>query len=172
MKGDCREEKVKEFLVLDETAITHSNIGDFPINPNPKKAKYESIKGGGHGQDNIIFLQNIGFDYYIEYTYGNGVRIGYIPLHKNALKNGTKNKYGQSWFPASWTKIDIKNAGEYVINNTPNLETIPDGQPFYEIYKGIRVGVIKTKGKPSTVFPDGNMQPQLNNPSILEYNPL
>lgn len=98
------------------------------------------------------------------------MRIGYVPNHKNALKNGEKTKTGQSWFPVSWTKIDIKNAGEYVINSTPNFDTIPDGTAIYAIYKGVRVGVIKTGGKPSTVFPDGIMQPQLNNPTIFETN--
>lgn len=33
---------------------------------------------------------------------------------------------------------------------------VPDGKPIFGVYKGVRVGVIKTNGKPATVFPDVN----------------
>ena len=33
---------------------------------------------------------------------------------------------------------------------------MPDGKAFFGVYKGVRVGVIKTNGKIATVFPDAD----------------
>jgi hypothetical protein len=157
-------QEVKKLIVgkpvlisLPNDVIQHSNVGDFPAPGNPKKSSTPStMSGGGHGQDNILYLDQIKMKYNIVHKFSNGVRLGNIPKHKNPLKRiGT----GQSWFPEKWTATDIKNAGEYVVNNTPNFDTIPDGKPVYGVYKGVRVGVIKTGGKPATVFPDGTRQP-------------
>ncbi len=99
------------------------------------------MSGGGHGQANILYLEQIKMQYNIVHRFSNGVRLGSIPKHKNPLKRtGT----GQSWFPDNWTPTDIKNAGEYIVNNTSKFDTIPDGNPVYGEYKGVRVGVIKT----------------------------
>ncbi|TWP28397.1 cytosolic protein [Apibacter muscae] len=98
--------------------------------------------------------------------FSNGVRRGNGKGHENKIKrNGT----AQSWFPEGWTPSDIEAAGNHVINNTPNFGSIPDGQPVYGTYKGVRVGVIKTNGKVATIFPDGNIQPPPlpNSPPIL-----
>ena len=40
------------------------------------------MKGGGHGQANIEFLEANGLEYNIVKVYDNGVRIGNIPDHK------------------------------------------------------------------------------------------
>ena len=49
----------------------------------------------------------------------------------------------------------IKHAGEHVAGLKGNRHT-PDGKTMYGVYKGVRVGVKKTNGKISTVFPDSN----------------
>lgn len=154
---------------LPEPVVQHAEVGDFPKPGNPKKNPNPStMSGGGHGQANIEYLDKIGMEYKVEHTYSNGVRLGNIPKHRNAMKRtGT----GQSWFPKSWTKADIKAAGEHVVNNTPNFDSVADGQPVYGNYKGVRVGVIKTGGKPATVFPDGAQQPSAANPGTTEVPP-
>ena len=44
---------------IENSAIEHSSKGDFTI--NPKSKKISRMKGGGHGQENIDFLESIGF---------------------------------------------------------------------------------------------------------------
>lgn len=95
-------------------------------------------------------LDKVGIKYNIVKTYPNGVRVGNIPGHKDKRKRtGT----GQAWFPRSWSNKDIRHAGEHVAGLEKNRK-VPDGKPVFGTYKGVRVGVIKTNGKPATVFPD------------------
>ncbi len=172
---------------VDASCLSHSNVGEFPLDPKYKDKspidlrQYNKMRNGGHGQDNIAFMDNINqqaiqqskpkiFNYQVTRTYSNGVRVGFISEHSNKIKNGTRldangnlKLDGQSWFPESWTSIDIKNAGDYVINNchTWGVDWLahPDGPPpVYGWYKGVKVGVMKTNGKPATIFPDGNEQ--------------
>ncbi|MDW2797194.1 EndoU domain-containing protein [Clostridium boliviensis] len=133
---------------ISQDTINHSTIGDFTY--NPKTGAVSKVKGGGHGQANIDFLEENGIPYNIEKTYDNGVRIGNIPDHKNPLKRiGT----GQSWFPETWDTTKINNAGEYVVELNKG-EAITNGVPIYGIYDGVEVGVIYTNGKPATIFPN------------------
>ncbi|ENQ3108575.1 EndoU domain-containing protein [Bacillus cereus] len=83
------------------------------------------------------------------------MRIGNVPDHKSKPKRtGT----GQAWFPESWTRNGIKEAGEYVANLQENIN-VKDGNMIFGEYKGVRAGVIKTNDKIGTVFPDGTKQP-------------
>ena len=59
----------------------------------------------------------------------------------------------QAWFPKSWSDKDIRRAGDHVASLKANRHA-PDGKPIFGIYKGVRVGVIKTNGTPGTIFPD------------------
>ena len=61
---------------IDNTAITHSSVEDFTY--NPKTGAVSKMKGGGHGQANIEFLEANGLEYNIVKVYDNGVRIGVI----------------------------------------------------------------------------------------------
>ena len=100
-----------------------------------------------HGTD---LLKKHGITYHVEKTYSNGVRVGNIPGHKDPRKRtGT----GQAWFPKSWSEKDIKHAGEHVAGLRKNRR-VADGKPIFGVYKGVRVGVIRTKGKIATIFPD------------------
>ena len=108
------------------------------------------LASGGFGQKNIELLEKYNIEYEISKIYENGVRIGNIPSHKNIKKQKGNN---QTWFPSNWTSEKIKKAGEYVLNLKKN-ENVKDGQVITGIYDGVKVGVIKIKGIPSTIFPD------------------
>ncbi|WP_243122350.1 hypothetical protein [Clostridium septicum] len=49
--------------------MKHSSVGDFTY--NPKTGKVSKMKGGGHGQVNIDFLDANGLEYEIVDTYPN-----------------------------------------------------------------------------------------------------
>ncbi len=131
----------------------HSNEGTFvksQIRVDGKKKLQMRLASGGHGQEGMDLLDKYKIDYHVEKTYPNGVRVGYIPNHKNKFK---QKSGGQTWFPSTWKEKDIRHAGEHVAGLKSNRH-IPDGTPVFGMYKGIRVGIIKTNGKIGTVFPD------------------
>lgn len=64
----------------------------------------------------------------------------------------------QSWFPENWTEIDIAKAGEHVGNLKENIN-VADGVVSYGEVNGVRVGVIRTNGQISSIFPDAMRQP-------------
>jgi len=154
-KGDGHVEgtgKTSSFKVSNES-LDHANIGDFT--KNPKTGEISKMSGGGHGQDNINFLERNGIEYNIEKTYSNGVRVGNVPDHKS---KGKRTGTGQAWFPENWTKEEIGRAGDYVAN-MPAHKDIADGITIFGEYNGVRVGVIKTNGEIGTIFPDNMLQP-------------
>ena len=93
-----------------------------------------------------------GLKYKITKTYPNGVRVGYVENHKDKSKRSGNN---QSWFPKNWAQKDMVRAGEHVSKLKSNKHT-KDGVPMYGVYKGVRVGVIRTNGHIATIFPDSN----------------
>jgi len=113
-------------------------------------------------------LETIGLEYNVEHTFSNGVRIGNVPAHKNKMK---RSGFRQSWFPESWAERNIKSAGEYVVRNTKNFGDIADGVPVYGTFNNVRVGVIKTKGKSATIFPDSSKQPSSTTKDFWESAP-
>lgn len=138
-------------------SVVHSNEGDY----TKASKKYPiRLKAGGHGQTGMNQLDKYGIEYHVVKTYPNGVRVGYIPNHKDKRKQTGTN---QSWFPKSWTSKDIKHAGEHVANlkRNRNIHT-NDGKPVFGTWKGVRVGVIRTNGIVATIFPDSN-QPYKKN---------
>ena len=138
---------------IDDIALKHSSVGDFTY--NPKTGQISRMKGGGHGQSNINFLEENGIEYNIVKEYDNGVRVGNVPKHKTPSKRtGT----GQAWFPKNWSDSKIKEAGNYV-TNLPDNKNLPDGVIGYGEYDGVRVGIIKTDGKIVTICPDADLQP-------------
>ena len=140
---------------VSDFALVHSNEGFFtkPI----RKGDRLRLKSGGHGQKGMDLLDKHGIKYNIVKTYPNGVRVGNVPDHKEKSKrSGT----GQTWFPKSWTEKDIRHAGEHVAGLKQNRHA-KDGESMFGTYKGVRVGVKKTHGRISTVFPDSNQGPAL-----------
>lgn len=135
---------------VSEFALVHSSEGKF-TKPSRKKDRLRLVSGG-HGQKGMDLLDKYGIEYHVVKTYPNGVRVGYIPDHKNPRKqSGT----GQAWFPKKWTEKDIKRAGEHVASLRQNRH-VPNGKIVFGVYKGVRVGVIKTNGQPGTIFPDSD----------------
>ena len=130
-------------------AVVHSNEGGYT---KPQKGNRIRLKSGGHGQTGMNELDKYGIRYKVQKTYPNGVRVGYVLDHTNKAK---RKSMGQSWFPKDWTSKDIKRAGEHVSNLKHNKgASVKDGQPIYGMWKGVRVGVIRTKGIIATIFPD------------------
>ena len=90
--------------------------------------------------------------YNIVKTYPNGVRVGNVPDHYQKVKRTGTN---QAWFPANWSPRDIRRAGEHVAGLKKNRH-IANGKIIWGVYKGVRVGVIRTHGKIATIFPDSD----------------
>ena len=135
---------------VSDFALVHSDEGKY-TKPSRKGDKLRLVSGG-HGQTGMDQLDKYGIKYNVEKTYSNGVRVGNIPNHKNPNK---RKSMGQTWFPKSWTTKDIRRAGEHVAGLKGNRH-VPDGKAVYGVYKGVRVGVIRTNGKIATVFPDAD----------------
>ena len=133
-------------------AVIHSNEGTY-IKTNDKNPHLR-LKSGGHGETGIKELDKYGIKYNIIYTYPNGVRIGNVPDHYSKKKRTDTN---QAWFPADWKSKDIRRAGEHVAGLRRNRH-VANGKIIWGIYKGVRVGVIRTHGKISTIFPDSNQE--------------
>lgn len=135
---------------VSDFALVHSNEGTFTY--TPKGHHISKLKSGGHGQAGMDILDKQGIPYNVIKTYSNGVRVGNVPGHKDPNKRvGT----GQAWFPKSWTEKDIRRAGEHVAGLKGNRR-VPNGKTIFGVYKGVRVGVIRTNGKIATVFPDSD----------------
>ena len=135
---------------VSDFVLVHSDGGKY-TKPSRKGDKLRLVSGG-HGQTGMDQLDKYGIKYNVEKTYSNGVRVGNIPNHKNPNK---RKSMGQTWFPKSWTTKDIRRAGEHVAGLKGNRH-VPDGKAVYGVYKGVRVGVIRTNGKIATVFPDAD----------------
>ena len=140
---------------VSDFALVHSDEGKY-TKPSRKGDKLRLVSGG-HGQTGMEQLDKYCIKYNVEKTYSNGVRVGNIPNHKNPNK---RKSMGQTWFPKSWTTKDIRRAGEHVAGLKGNRH-VPDGKAVYGVYKGVRVGVIRTNGKIATVFPDADQSSEL-----------
>ena len=138
---------------VSDYALVHSNEGTFAwkqIRRDGKPAKQIRLASGGHGQYGMDLLDKYHIKYNVTKTWSNGVRVGNVPDHKDKRKAKDNN---QSWFPKTWTAKDIKRAGEHVASLKHNRNT-PDGKAVFGVYKGVRVSVIRTKGRIATIFPD------------------
>lgn len=135
-------------------AIVHSNEGDFTRSQqriNGKMTIVLRLSNGGHGPAGMDLLDKYGIAYNITKVWSNGVRVGNVPTHMN--KKFKAKQDGQSWFPRSWTAKTIRRAGEKVAEMYKGKK-IKDGIRIFGVYKGVRVGVIMTKGRIGTIFPD------------------
>lgn len=145
---------------VSEFALVHSSEGTFKWRQFYDKGQFKRkirLEGGGHSQHGMNLLDKYGIDYKIVKTYTNGIRVGYVSDHVIKRK---RSGIGQSWFPKTWTNKDIRRAGEHVAGLKHNRHS-PDGVTMWGVYKGVRIGVKKTKGKISTVFPDSDQSPVL-----------
>lgn len=130
---------------ISDLAIEHSSKGVFTV--NPKTNKINTLKSGGHGQENIDYLNKMQIKYNVVREYKNGVRIGNVPKHKSVRKRTGTN---QSWFPKEWGRNEILNAGKYVARCKKKKK---DGIEVRATYKKVKVGIRRTKGKIATIYP-------------------
>ena len=147
-------------ITVPSKTIKHSCTGDFvaPSKPYPKGR----LDNGGHAQSGMKLLDDKGIEYVITKEFSNGVRVGYVPTHKNPAKRGVSAKHpngdiGQSWFPENWSDDDILVAATKISNE---VKPIPNEIIFGE-YNGVRIGIYADdEGFPSTIFPDNSKQPK------------
>ncbi|MBQ4512857.1 MAG: EndoU domain-containing protein [Anaerolineaceae bacterium] len=138
---------------VSDFALVHSNEGTFKwkdVRRNGLPAKQIRLASGGHGQRGMDLLDKYHIIYKVTKTWANDVRIGIVPDHADRRKRVNPV---QAWFPTSWSEKDIRRAGEHVAGLKSNRHS-PNGATMWGVYKGVRVGAIKTYGKIATVFPD------------------
>lgn len=131
-------------IFISKKCIKHSNIGTFIYDSGTLK-----LKSGGHGQDNIKFLQSKGIESNIKIEYNNGVRLGTVKSHINNIDG---HMYQQAWFPKKWTAKKIKEAGRYVLSLKKNANK-PSGITLLGTKNKVKVGVKKRFGYAQTIFP-------------------
>ena len=90
-----------------------------------------------------------GIPYAINADHNNGVRAGNLPTHTQKMFH-SGNRH--TWFPKSWTRNDIRSAGEYVASQYPG-----NGVPrthYSAMYKGVKATVVfGERGEIETIFP-------------------
>ncbi len=93
-----------------------------------------------------------GIPYEITTEYNNGVRVGNLPTHREAMfHDGNRH----TWFPKSWNEAKIKAAGEHVASQYKGSKTA--GAHYSAMYDGVRVTVVfGSDGSVSTTFPSVN----------------
>ena len=80
-------------VFISKKCQRHSSRGTFAIDKVTKKLRMES---GGHGQENIEFLNQRKMAHQVNAEFKNGVRLGNVPGHHwNRCRIGNK----QCWFP-------------------------------------------------------------------------
>ncbi len=152
-------------MTVSDAAQAHSTVGDFTALGNPKKAPGKQnggrMTGGGHSQSNIEELERRGITYHITKTYENGVRVGGVDGHKNALKQTS----GQSWFPENWNDAKVRAAGTYTSNNPAIVEEMKDasgnitGYRKFQEYEDVVVGIFEDPDhNVTTIFPDSEQR--------------
>ena len=136
--------------IIHHKALIHSLEGEYTT-PSKKDISIR-LKSGGHGQAAMDFMDKNSIKYNVVKTYKNGVRVGNVPNHKVKRKQIGIN---QSWFPKSWTQKDVVKAAEHVCGLKSNAHK-SGAKILWGKYKGVWVGVYRTYGDVSIVFPDSN----------------
>lgn len=139
---------MKAQLPITKKAIKHSTLGDFVYPKMFFPHKILTMKSGGHGQENISFLNSKNMSYNIDTLYSNGVRLGHINKH---LRKRDKHRNGHAWFPSTWSTNDIIKAGQHVASLKRNKTPI-DGKKTGR-YQGVTTAITIRKGKIKTIFP-------------------
>lgn len=138
--------------IVTHKVLKHASKGEFCYKTkNGKRQLF--MKSGGHGQENIDFLNKKKIKNSQDTLFTNGVRFGSIEKH---IKKINTKKDGHAWFPLWWTKNDISQAGKHVLGLDKN-QNPQDNIVYKGRYKKVSVGVYCRKGKLKTIFPDFNI---------------
>ena len=132
-------------IFISKKAQKHSSKGDFGKGKNGKLI----LIGGGHGQENIDFLNKKKIDNNVTLLYNNGVQIGNVSNHR---RRKNRECSGQCWFPKEWSKKDIKKAGQYVMGLKKNSERT-NQIPHWGTVNKVKVGVYTKNGFVKSIFP-------------------
>lgn len=149
-------------ILVPRSTLEHSSKGEFTKPKNPKKETLGKFKSGGHGQENINYLESHSIEYNIVKEYANGVRVGNVPSHAERTKRS--GNY-QSWFPKDWDNEKILIAATYTVNlkrkdlfykkNIVDKQGNVIGYCKFAKYENVVVVIVADKNNiVATIFPD------------------
>lgn len=136
-------------IFVSKKAQNHSSKGDFVYPKKHLPKRVLTMKSGGHGQENIVYLSKHKLSFDIDTEFDNGVRLGHIERHE---KKRDKKQNGHAWFPSNWDRNDIKKAGQHVASLKRN-KVLLDGKRHTGRYQGVTIGIIARNGIIKTIFP-------------------
>lgn len=141
-----RDKRISKFRKLTEFAkvikvSTHIMHGEYTKNSKRHIA-------GGHSEEALKKMQELGVKYIINMTYPNGVRVGCIPNSKNS---NARKPYGHTWFPKNWTENDIAKAQDYVRRSIRNPK---DNVEYTKTYRGVKTTIVFKDGIIGTTYPN------------------
>lgn len=139
---------MKTKIFVSKKAQKHSSKGSFAYSKDGKR-QYK-MTGGGHGEENVEYLRSRKIPHRVVFEYENGVRRGNVSIHRRI-----NHRIGdmQCWFPRSWSREDIANAGRYVMSLKRNQKR-ENQKTYWGTHKNVSVGVHINKGFVSTIFPN------------------
>ena len=139
---------MKKKIFISKKTQKHSSKGDFSYSRDGKHTY--KMTGGGHGQENIDYLTERKINHNVIFEYDNGVRRGNVSVHR---RQNHRSGDLQCWFPATWTRKDIANAGRYVMSLKKN-EKRENQKTHWGTHKRVEVGVKTKNGFISAIFPN------------------
>lgn len=139
---------MKKKIFISKKTQKHASKGSFSYSKDGTR-QYKMM-GGGHGQENLDFLEVRKMPANVIFEYDNGVRRGNVAIHR---RQNHRNGDQQCWFPKNWTQNDIANAGRYVMSLKKNKHR-QNGKTYWGTYKKVSVGVYTDNGFISTIFPN------------------
>jgi hypothetical protein len=147
-------------FTVKQSVVNHSVIGTYKQSSKP----YPNgrMVSGGHTQTAMAECTLKGIDYEVTGTFSNGVRIGNVPSSDIKIK---RTESGQAWFPENWDEDKVRTAGTYVANNGKELI---EGYRKTDVYDGVAVRVLFTKGEISTICPDLDQNLYVEGVEILD----
>jgi hypothetical protein len=135
----------KLFSHVSRNEMKHTSRGIFKY----KDRKPVAMVKGGHGEDNIKYLEKNKLSFSVNKSFINGVRKGKIDCHQRKWE---AKKDGHMWFPKFWSNRKIEKAGLHVANLKKNKD-VPDHTPMHGTYNGVDVVVYKGRGRICGICP-------------------
>ena len=135
----------KLFSYVSRNEMKHTSRGIFKY----KDRKPISMVKGGHGEDNIRYLEKNKLEFKIDGLCKGKARNGHIPCHKRPRE---RKEEGHMWFPKLWSNRKIEKAGLYVANLEKNQD-VPDHTPMHGTYRGVDVVTYKERGRICGICP-------------------
>ncbi|MFA6860932.1 MAG: EndoU domain-containing protein [Bacilli bacterium] len=135
----------KLFSHVSRNEMKHTSRGIFKY----KDRKPVAMVKGGHGEDNIRYLEKNKLEFKIEGLCKGKARNGSIACHERVWE---AKKDRHMWFPKLWSDRKIEKAGLHVANLKKNQD-VPDHTPMHGTYKGVDVVAYKGRGRICGICP-------------------